>query len=196
LSGKLPSACLDQLFRDARTHNVWLDRDVPDALLHELIDLVKLGPTSANCSPARFLFVKSREAKEKLKPHLSEGNRDKTMKAPVCTIIGYDLDFYRHLPKLFPHTDAKSWFEGDEQRIVDTAFRNGTLQGAYLIMAARALGLDTGPMSGFDNKGVDRDFFAGTNIQSNFLCSLGYGDATKLLPRSPRFSFDEMARIL
>ncbi|HEY6669360.1 MAG TPA: malonic semialdehyde reductase [Methyloceanibacter sp.] len=196
MSGKLPSACLDQLFRDARTHNVWLDRDVPDALLHELIDLVKLGPTSANCSPARFLFVKSREAKEKLKPHLSEGNRDKTMKAPVCTIIGYDLDFYKHLPKLFPHTDAKSWFEGDKQRIFDTAFRNGTLQGAYLIMAARALGLDTGPMSGFDNKGVDRDFFAGTNIKSNFLCSLGYGDATKLLPRSPRFSFDEMARIL
>ena len=196
MSGKLPSACLDQLFRDARTHNVWLDRDVPDALLHELIDLVKLGPTSANCSPARFLFVKSREAKEKLKPHLSEGNRDKTMKAPVCTIIGYDLDFYKHLPKLFPHTDAKSWFEGDKQRIFDTAFRNGTLQGAYLIMAARALGLDTGPMSGFDNKGVDRDFFAGTNTRSNFLCSLGYGDATKLLPRSPRFSFDEMARIL
>jgi 3-hydroxypropanoate dehydrogenase len=196
LSGKLASACLDQLFRDARTHNVWLDRDVPDALLHELVDLVKLGPTSANCSPARFLFVKSREAKEKLKPHLSEGNRDKTMKAPVCTIIGYDLDFYKHLPKLFPHTNAKSWFEGNEQKIFDTAFRNGTLQGAYLIMAARALGLDCGPMSGFDNKGVDRDFFAGTNTRSNFLCSLGYGDATKLLPRSPRFSFDEMARIL
>jgi 3-hydroxypropanoate dehydrogenase len=196
LSGKLASACLDQLFRDARTHNVWLDRDVPNTLLHELVDLVKLGPTSANCSPARFLFVKSREAKEKLKPHLSEGNRDKTMKAPVCTIIGYDLDFYKHLPKLFPHTNAKSWFEGDEQKIFDTAFRNGTLQGAYLIMAARALGLDCGPMSGFDNKGVDRDFFAGTNTRSNFLCSLGYGDATKLLPRSPRFSFDEMARIL
>jgi 3-hydroxypropanoate dehydrogenase len=196
LSGKLASPCLDQLFRDARTHNVWLDRGVPDALLHELVDLVKLGPTSANCSPARFLFVKSREAKEKLKPHLSEGNRAKTMKAPVCTIIGYDLDFYKHLPKLFPHTNAKSWFEGDEQKIFDTAFRNGTLQGAYLIMAARALGLDCGPMSGFDNKGVDRDFFAGTNTRSNFLCSLGYGDATKLLPRSPRFSFDEMARIL
>jgi 3-hydroxypropanoate dehydrogenase len=196
LSGKLASACLDQLFRDARTHNVWLDRDVPDALLHELIDLVKLGPTSANCSPARFLFVKSREAKEKLRPHLSEGNRDKTMKAPVCTIIGYDLDFYKHLPKLFPHTNAKSWFEGDAKKIFDTAFRNGTLQGAYLIMAARALGLDCGPMSGFDNKGVDRDFFAGTNTKSNFLCSLGYGDATKLLPRSPRFSFDEMARII
>jgi 3-hydroxypropanoate dehydrogenase len=196
LSGKLASACLDQLFRDARTHNVWLDRDVPDALLHELVDLVKLGPTSANCSPARFLFVKSREAKEQLRPHLSEGNRDKTMKAPVCTIIGYDLDFYKHLPKLFPHTNAKSWFEGDDKKIFDTAFRNGTLQGAYLIMAARALGLDCGPMSGFDNKGVDRDFFAGTNTRSNFLCSLGYGDATKLLPRSPRFSFDEMARIL
>jgi 3-hydroxypropanoate dehydrogenase len=180
LSGKLASACLDQLFRDARTHNVWLDRDVPNTLLHELVDLVKLGPTSANCSPARFLFVKSREAKEKLKPNLSEGNRDKTMKAPVCTIIGYDLDFYKHLPKLFPHTNAKSWFEGDEQKIFDTAFRNGTLQGAYLIMAARALGLDCGPMSGFDNKGVDRDFFAGTNTRSNFLCSLGYGDATKL----------------
>ena len=132
--------------------------------MHELVDLLKLGPTSANCSPARFLFVKSREAKEKLKPHLSEGNRDKTMKAPVCTIAGYDLDFYEYLPKLFPHTDAKSWFEGKRKKIEETAFRNGTLQGPYLILAARALGLDTGPMSGFDNAGVDRDFFAGTNI--------------------------------
>jgi len=122
--------------------------------LHELVDLLKLGPTSANCSPARFLFVKSREAKEKLKPHLSEGNRDKTMKAPVCTIVGYDLDFYEYLPKLFPHTDAKSWFEGKPKKIEETAFRNGTLQGAYLILAARALGLETGPMSGFDNAGV------------------------------------------
>ena len=128
--------------------------------MHELVDLLKLGPTSANCSPARFLFVKSREAKEKLKPHLSEGNRDKTMKAPVCTIVGYDLDFYEYLPKLFPHTDAKSWFEGKPKKIEETAFRNGTLQGAYLILAARALGLDTGPMSGIDNAGVDRDFFA------------------------------------
>jgi len=196
LTGKLPATCLDQLFREARTHNAWRDQDIPDALLHELIDLVKLGPTSANCSPARFVFVKSREAKEKLKPLLSEGNRDKTMKAPVCTIIGYDLDFYQHLPKLFPHTNAKSWFEGNEKKIAETAFRNGTLQGAYLIMAARALGLDCGPMSGFDNAGVDRDFFAGTNIKSNFLCSLGHGDASVLLPRSPRFSFDEMARIV
>jgi len=169
---------------------------MPDALLHELVDLLKLGPTSANCSPARLLFVKSREAKERLKPHLSEGNRDKTMKAPVCTIIGYDLDFYLYLPNLFPHTNARSWFEGDEPKIFDTAFRNGTLQGAYLIMAARALGLDTGPMSGFDNAGVDREFLAGTNIKSNFLCNLGHGDGEKLFARSPRFSFDEMAKII
>jgi 3-hydroxypropanoate dehydrogenase len=196
LTDALPQPCLAQLFSEARTHNAWFEGDVSDALLHEIVDLVKLAPTSANCSPARFLFVKSREAKEKLKPHLSEGNRDKTMKAPVCTIVGYDLDFYKHLPKLFPHADAKSWFEGNEAKIFDTAFRNGTLQGAYLIMAARALGLDCGPMSGFDNQGVDRDFFAGTNIKSNFLCSLGHGDASVLFPRSPRFSFDEMARIL
>ena len=196
MTDALPQPCLAQLFSEARTHNAWFEGDVSDALLHEIVDIVKRAPTSANCSPARFLFVKSREAKEKLKPHLSEGNRDKTMKAPVCTIVGYDLDFYKHLPKLFPHADAKSWFEGNEAKIFDTAFRNGTLQGAYLIMAARALGLDCGPMSGFDNKGVDRDFFAGTNIKSNFLCSLGHGDASVLFPRSPRFSFDEMARIL
>jgi 3-hydroxypropanoate dehydrogenase len=192
----LPERCLDQIFTDARTHNAWQPRDVADALLHELVNLLKLGPTSANCSPARFLFVKSRTAKERLQPFLSEGNRDKTMAAPVCAIIGYDLDFYEHLPKLFPHTDAKSWFAGKEQKIFETAFRNGTLQGAYLIIAARALGLDCGPMSGFDNAGVDREFFAGTNIKSNFLCSLGYGDLSVLFPRSPRFAFDEMARIL
>ena len=173
MSEALPEACLDQLFRAARTHNTWQDRDVPDELLHRIVDLLKLGPTSANCSPARFVFVKSPEAKQRLKPHLSEGNRDKTMKAPVCAIIGYDLDFYHHLPKLFPHADAKSWFEGNAAKIAETAFRNGTLQGAYLIMAARALGLDCGPMSGFDNQGVDREFFAGTNVKSNFLCNLG-----------------------
>ena len=192
----LPETCLDQLFRDARTRGAWHDKGVPDALLHELIDLVKLGPTSGNCSPARFVFVKSPEAKERLKPYLSEGNRDKTMKAPVCTIIGYDLDFYEHLPMLFPHTDAKIWFEGKPAKIADTAFRNGTLQGAYLIMAARALGLDCGPMSGFDNAGVDGAFFSGTSIRSNFLCNLGYGDDSALRPRSPRFDFDQMARIL
>jgi 3-hydroxypropanoate dehydrogenase len=196
LTERIKDTCLDQVFRGARTHNAWLDKDVPDALLHEIVDLAKLGPTSANSSPARFLFVKSKAAKEKLKPHLSEGNREKTMKAPVCAIIGYDLDFYEHLPKLFPHTDARSWFAGKDAKILDTAFRNGTLQGAYLIVAARALGLDCGPMSGFDNKGVDRDFFAGTNIKSNFLCSLGYGDESALFPRSPRFTFDEMARII
>jgi len=196
LSGRLPDACLDQLFREARTHTAWQDRDVPDELLHQIVDLLKLGPTSANCSPARFVFVKSPEAKKRLEPFLSEGNRDKTMKAPVCAIIGYDLDFYHHLPKLFPHADAKSWFVGNEKKIAETAFRNGTLQGAYLIMAARALGLDCGPMSGFDNEGVDREFFAGTKVKSNFLCNLAYGDAKGLFPRSPRFSFDEMARIV
>ena len=140
--------------------------------------------------------MKSRDAKERLKPHLSEGNRDNTMKAPVCAIIGYDLDFYQHLPKLFPHTDAKSWFEGKPKKIAETAFRNGTLQGAYLIIAARALGVDCGPVSGFDNAGVDREFFAGTNVKSNFLCNLGYGDGSVLFPRSPRFAFDETAQII
>ena len=196
MTGKLPDRCLDQIFRQARTHNLWREQDIPDSLLHELIELVKLGPTSANCSPARFLFVKSRAAKERLKPLLSEGNREKTMKAPVCAIIGYDLDFYEHLPKLFPHTDARSWFAGKPRKIEETAFRNGTLQGAYLIIAARALGLDTGPMSGFDNEGADAEFFAGTHIKSNFLCSLGYGDASVLFPRSPRFAFDETAKII
>jgi 3-hydroxypropanoate dehydrogenase len=196
LTERLPDACIDQLFCEARTHNAWCDQDVPDSLLHQIVDTLKLGPTSANCSPARILFVKSAEAKEKLKPHLSEGNRDKTIKAPVCAIIGYDLDFHEHLPKLFSHTNAKSWFEGKPKKIQETAFRNGTLQGAYLIMAARALGLDCGPMSGFDNDGVDRDFFAGTNIKSNFLCNLGYGDDSALMKRSPRFDFDQMARIL
>jgi 3-hydroxypropanoate dehydrogenase len=196
LTAKLPDASFDQLFRDARTRGAWRDKDIPDSRLHELVDLVKLGPTSANCSPARFVFVKSREAKEKLKPFLSEGNREKTMKAPVCAIIGYDLKFYEHLPKLFPHTDAKSWFEDKPQKIADTAFRNGSLQGAYLILAARALGLDCGPMSGFDNQGVDQVFFAGTDMKSNFLCNLGYGDDSPLRPRSPRFDFDQMAQIV
>ncbi len=196
MTDKLPDASLGQLFRNARTRGAWQDKNIPDSLLHELVELVKLGPTSGNCSPARLLFVKSPEAKERLKPYLSDGNRDKTMKAPVCTIIGYDLEFYEHLPKLFPHTDAKSWFEGKPKKIADTAFRNGSLQGAYLILAARALGLDCGPMSGFDNDGVDKEFFTGTNIKSNFLCNLGYGDDSALRPRSPRFAFDEMARIL
>ena len=196
MTERLPDAAFTQLFRDARTHNAWLQKDVPDSLLHELVELVELGPTSANCSPARFVFVTSLEAKERLKPYLSEGNREKTMRAPVCAIIGHDLDFYEHLPQLFPHTNAKSWFEGKPEKIAQTAFRNATLQGAYLVMAARALGLDCGPMSGFDNEGVDEAFFAGTNVKSNFLCNLGYGDGSALLPRSPRFDFDQVARIV
>jgi 3-hydroxypropanoate dehydrogenase len=191
----IDDAALRQLFLDARTHNKWQPKDVSDSLLHQLVDVLKLGPTSANCSPARFVFVKSKAAKERLKPHLSEGNRDKTMQAPVCAIVAYDLEFYEHLPKLFPHTDAKSWFAGNPDKIKETALRNGTLQGAYLILAARAHGLDCGPMSGFDNKGVDEAFFSGTSIRSNFLCNIGYGDPAGVRPRSPRFSFDEMAKI-
>lgn len=192
----IDDAAIRQLFLDARTHNKWQAKDVPDELLHRLVDIVKMGPTSANCLPARFVFVKSAEAKARLAPLLDEGNRAKTMSAPVCAIVGYDLDFPEYLPKLFPHTDAKPWFAGNERKITDTAFRNGTLQGAYLIIAARALGLDCGPMSGFDNAGVDCEFFAGTNIKSNFLCSLGYGDPAGLFPRSPRFAFGEMGKII
>ena len=196
MSEAIDAIALRRIFLDARTHNKWQDKDVPDSLLREIVDVAKLGPTSANCSPARFVFVKSKAEKERLKPHLSEGNRDKTMQAPVCTIVGYDLEFYEQLPKLFPHTDARSWYAGKPEKIRETAFRNGTLQGAYLIIAARALGLDCGPMSGFDNAGVDRDFFAGTSIKSNFLCNLGYGDASVLKPRSPRLAFEEMAKIV
>lgn len=191
----ISEAALDQLFRDARTHNGWQDKPVSDAQLRALYDLWKMGPTSANCSPARVVFVKSVEAKEKLKPALSEGNRDKTMVAPVVAIIGSDMEFYEKLPKLFPHADARSWFVGKQQHIETTAFRNASLQGAYLILAARALGIDTGPMSGFDNAKVDAEFFAGTQVKTNFICSLGYGNAEKLFPRSPRLPFDEACRI-
>ena len=192
----LDDAALAQLFLDARTHNAWQQKDVPDSLLVRLVDTLKMGPTSANCSPARFVFVKSAEAKKRLEPFLSSGNREKTMSAPVTAIIGHDLEFYEHLPKLFPHTDAKSWFTGKPEHVIETAFRNGTLQGAYLILAARALGLDTGAMSGFDKAGVTKEFFAGTKIETNFLCNIGYGDPSKLLPRHPRFSFDEIAKIV
>lgn len=196
MSQAVDDTTLSQLFHDARTHNTWQPKDVPDDLLHQIVDTLKMGPTSANCSPARFVFVKSEAAKERLKPYLSEGNRDKTMQAPVCAIIGYDLEFHEHLPKLFPHTDAKSWFTGKPEKIRETAFRNGTLQGAYMMLAARLHGLDCGPMSGFDNEGVDKEFFAGTSTRSNFLCNLGYGDPSGLRPRSPRFAFAEMAKII
>lgn len=192
----LDQQALDTLFFNARTHNAWQDRDVPDDLLRRVVDTMKWAPTSANCSPARLVFVKSPEAKARLKPLLSPGNDEKTMQAPVCVIIGEDVEFYDKLPFLFPHTDARSWFVGNPPKIEATTFRNATLQGAYLMLAARALGLDVGPMSGFDMAGVDREFFSGTTYRSNFLCNLGYGDPKGLFPRSPRFAFDDMAKIV
>ncbi|MGN6225844.1 MAG: malonic semialdehyde reductase [Dyella sp.] len=196
MSEMLSDTALDQLFRSARTFNAWLPREVSDAQLHQLYELVKYGPTSANSSPMRLVFVKSPEAKAKLAPLMSDGNRAKTMAAPVTAIIGNDHAFHDKLPQLFPHADAKSWFEGNQPLIDTTAFRNATLQGAYVILAARALGLDCGPMSGFDNAGVDATFFAGTAVKSNFLINIGYGDASRdLFPRSPRLSFDEACTI-
>lgn len=191
----LDATALDRLFRSARTHNAWQPKDVPDALLHELYALLKWGPTSANASPARFVFVKSPEARAKLREALSPGNVEKTMSAPVTVIVAQDMAFHDKLPQLFPHVDARSWFVGNEALIESTAFRNSTLQGAYLILAARALGLDTGAMSGFDHARLDAAFFAGTTIRSNFLVNLGYGDPAGLFPRSPRLGFDEAARI-
>ena len=187
---------LDMMFNNARTHNEWLDKPVDDALLTQVYDLMKWAPTSANINPVRIVFVKSQEAKEKLKPCLDAGNMQKTMTAPVTAIIGHDLEFYTNLPKLFPHApDSRSWFEGKDKFVKTAAFRNGSLQGAYFMLAARACGLDCGPMSGFDNAKVDEAFFAGTKITSNFLCNIGYGDGSKLFPRGPRLSFDEVCKI-
>ena len=197
MAQKLGKDVLDQLFLEARTHNKWQQRDVPDSMLREIVDIMKAGPTSANSEPARIVFVRSEAAKKRLAPHLSEGNRAKTMEAPVCAIIGYDMRFYEHLPRLFPHNlTARSWFDSNEQVAFTTAFRNGTLQGAYFMLAARSLGLDVGAMSGFDNAGVDREFFPGGRIKSNFLCSVGYGDPAGLFARSPRFEFDDIAQIV
>ncbi|MGB8517724.1 MAG: malonic semialdehyde reductase [Gallionella sp.] len=187
---------LDTLFRTARTHNGWQDKSVSDELLRQIYDLMKWAPTSANASPMRVVFVKSAAAKQRLMPAMSPGNIDKTSNAPVTAIIAQDYAFYEKLPQLFPHADARSWFVGNQTLIDTTTFRNATLQGAYLILAARALGLDAGPMSGFDNAKVDQEFFAGTQIKSNFLINLGYGDAAKLFPRNPRLSFEEAAKIL
>ena len=192
----LDDKTLDLLFRNARTHNGWIDKPVSDATLRAVYDLLKMAPTSANCSPARLLFVRSDEAKARLKPCLNPGNVDKTMAAPATAIIAYDLEFYENLPKLFPQTDAKSWFAGKDAFIEATAFRNSSLQGAYMILAARALGLDCGPMSGFDNRKLDAEFFPEGKLRSNFLCNLGYGDASKLFPRNPRLAFDEACKIL
>ena len=187
----------DLLFRKARTYSAWLDRPVDDALLRQVYDLAKMGPTSANMCPMRVVFVKSAEAKERLKPALDAGNVGKTMAAPVTAIIGMDIHFFEQLPKLFPHTDAKAWFKDLPDNVLEyTALRNPSLQGAYFLLAARALGLDCGPMSGFDNAKVDEAFFAGTTVKSNFLCNLGYGDASKLYPRSPRLDFEEACKIV
>ena len=193
----ISAEALDQIFTNARSHNRWLDKPVEDDQLRRLVEIMEMGPTTANSLPARIVFVRSAEAKRRLEPLLDEGNRVKTMTAPVCAIIGYDLQFYEKLAKTFPHkTEARGWFAGKAAKIESNAFRNSSLQGAYLIIAARALGLDAGPMSGFDNAGVDLEFFPGGQIRSNFLCALGYGDASVLLARSPRLGFDEVATII
>jgi 3-hydroxypropanoate dehydrogenase len=191
----LPDPCLDQLFRNARTYNGWTDRALDDKLFGQLYELLKLGPTSANSSPARFVWVRSGEGKAKLSNLSSANNKAKILAAPCTVIVGYDLDFADSLPRLFPARGEimKATFKAPAMAEI-TGFRNSSLQGAYLILAARALGLDCGPMSGFDNAGVDREFFSGTNIKSNFICSLGYGDPTSLFPRNPRLSFEEAGR--
>lgn len=198
MNDKVNQQALDVLFLQARTHNGWLDKPVDDALLKHAWDLARMGPTSANCSPMRIVFVKSREAKERLMPALMEGNRKKTMAAPATAIIGNDSEFYELLPRLFPQTDARAWFAGPgkEEVAATTAFRNGSLQGAYFMLAARAVGLDCGPMSGFDNAAVDREFFPGGRVKSNFICNLGYGDPARLFPRNPRLEFDEACSIV
>jgi 3-hydroxypropanoate dehydrogenase len=197
MSQPLADTALDQLFRTARTFNGYLDTPVTDEQLHAIWDLVKFGPTSANSLPARIIWVKSPEAKEKLAGLVSEGNAPKIRQAPVTAILGMDLKFYDHLPDLFPHTDARSWFSGNDALAEATAFRNSSLQGAYLIMAARALGLDTGPMSGFDNAAVDAAFFGDTpNIKSNFITTLGYGDVSTIFDRSPRPDFGRFNSII
>jgi 3-hydroxypropanoate dehydrogenase len=186
---------LDLIFRTARTFGAWQDKPVEDALLQQVYDLAKMGPTSANSCPMRVVFVKSKDSKEKLKPFLAAGNVDKVMAAPVTAIIGYDLEFYTKMDRLWPHGGGKM-FEGKPELIQLSALRNSSLQGAYLILAARALGLDCGPMSGFDNAAVDAAFFAGTAVRSNFICNLGYGDAAKLHPRNPRLDFAEACVIV
>ena len=197
MSHKLDDQALDILFRKARTHIFWQDKPVSDDVLRQVYDLMKWGPTSANCSPARILFLRTPEAKERLRHALSPTNVDKTMQAPVTAIIAHDLKFYENLPRLFPNNPAaREWFSGNPKLAEVTSFRNSTLQGGYFILAARAAGLDCGPMSGFDNAKVDAEFFAGTSVKSNFLCNLGYGDATKLHPRGPRLSFAEACQVL
>ncbi|MEQ9328333.1 MAG: malonic semialdehyde reductase [Rhodospirillales bacterium] len=189
---RLDADSLDLILTGARTHHAWTDRPVSDALLREIIDIVLSGPTSMNSLPARFLFVKTAEGKKRLAKSLKPANLPKMMGAPVSVIIAHDLDFWRKLPFLFPHEDRRPHFDGKPEFTAETAFRNATLQGAYLIIAARALGLDTGPMSGFSNKVVDEEFFAGTSLRSNFICNLGYADETALFQKLPRHGFDDI----
>ena len=191
----LDQKALDTLFTEAHTHNGWLDKPVSDELLRRLWDLVKMAPTASNSLPARIVFVRSKEAKEKLKPALSPGNAEKTMAAPVCAIIAYDLEFFELLPKLYPQVDMKKNFVGNTEAAKTAAFRNGSMQGGYFILAARALGLDCGPMSGFDNAKVDAAFFPDGRCKSNFLCNLGKGDPSKVMPRLPRLAFDEVCQL-
>jgi 3-hydroxypropanoate dehydrogenase len=185
------------IFRNARSHSYWLDNPVDDGLLRKVYELTKMGPTSANMCPLRIIFVKSREAKERLKPALDAGNVNKVMTAPVAAILGMDLHFYEKLPQLFPHADARSWFKDLPEPVLEyMVLRNSSLQGAYFMLAARSLGLDCGPMSGFNNAKVDAEFFAGTSIKSNFLCAVGYGDASRLHPRSPRLTFEQACQVI
>jgi len=186
---------LAQLYTEARTQNGYLDRAVPDERLRELYELLKWGPTAANSCPARFVFVRTAAGKDKLLSCMNPGNLQKVREAPVTVIVGMDMAFHDQLPKLFPHTDARSWFAGKTELIASTAMRNSSLQGGYLIIAARALGLDCGPMSGFDADRMDAAFWAGTAVRTNFVCTLGTGDPSKLMPRSPRLAFDEACRL-
>ena len=192
----LDDAALDTILRTARTHFAWTGKPILDEQLRELYDLAKFGPTSANCSPARFVFLRTHQARERLLPALSAGNVAKTMAAAVTVIVAYDPNFFDRLPYLFPHADARSWFAGNAALAEETALRNGTLQGGYLIIAARAMGIDTGPMSGFDRDIVDREFFAANGWKSNFLINLGEGDPGALFPRTPRLDFDEACQML
>ena len=197
MSGALDDAALDQLFNEARSYNAWLEGDVSDEQIRAIYDLMKMAPTSANQQPARLVWCKSAEAKARLAAHAMDKNQPKITGAPVCVIIGMDLEYHEQLPWLFPHTDAKSWFEGNEPLRTEGAFRNSSLQGAYFIIACRALGLDTGPMSGFNNSGVDAEFFADQpRVRSNFICSVGYGDPASIFERSPRPDFDKFNRIV
>lgn len=196
MSGALDPHALDQLFLTARTHGAWLDTPVSDELLRHLYHLMRMAPTSVNCAPARLVFLRSAEARQRLRPALSAGNVAKTMSAPVTVIVASDRRFYDKLPKLFPQRDMRPMFADDASLAASTALRNTTLQGGYLMLAARALGLDCGPMSGFDQQAVDQEFFAGQHIESNFLCNLGYGDRTALFPRLPRLDFEEACTLL